>query len=42
MPAPLEPGSYTLNYGVYVRDRVNTEYPPIYQRACRFTVKVGA
>jgi hypothetical protein len=38
LPAPMEPGNYTLEYGVYVRDRVNMEYPPIYQRACRFTV----
>jgi len=39
VPAPAAPGDYILEYGVYARDQVNTEYPPFYRRACSFSVR---
>jgi hypothetical protein len=39
VPAPSEPGTYSLEYGVYALNQLTTEYPPLYRRACRFTVR---
>jgi uncharacterized protein GlcG (DUF336 family) len=39
VPAPSQPGIYFLEYGVYALDQLNTKYPPLYRRVCRFTVR---
>lgn len=38
VPAPSEPGTYALEYGVYPRAELNSEFPPYYRRSCQFTV----
>lgn len=34
----LEPGEYEFNFGYYLRNQVNTQYPQFHSKSCRITV----